>query len=120
MREKKWLALGLTAVMTAGMLSACGKEAAQETAETKKEETDGNAAAEEGSAAKEKPYDGTELTFWMQSYGNDPSNQTEAMDKVTSDFLEKTGIDLELYPLPLQKSWVPPTEQGESALHGHR
>ena len=44
MREKKWLALGLTAVMTAGMLSACGKEAAQETAETKKEETDGNAA----------------------------------------------------------------------------
>lgn len=78
MREKKWLALGLTAVMTAGMMSACGKEAAQETAETKKEETDGNAAAEEGSAAKEKPYDGTELTFWMQSYGNDPSNQTEA------------------------------------------
>lgn len=66
MREKKWLALGLTAVMTAGMLSACGKEAAQETAETKKEEADGNAAAEEGSAAKEKPYDGTELTFWLQ------------------------------------------------------
>ena len=40
-------------------------------------------------------YEGTTLTFWMQSYGSDPSIQREAMDKVTSDFQELTGISVE-------------------------
>lgn len=45
--------------------------------------------------AEEKPYEGTELVFWMQAYGADPSIQREALDKVTADFLEKTGISVE-------------------------
>lgn len=48
-----------------------------------------------GALAEEKPYDGTNLVFWMQSYGSDPSIQRAAMDKVTADFLEKTGISVE-------------------------
>lgn len=77
MKQKRWMALGLTAVMVAGMTAAgCGAE----------EKT----AAENG-----KPYDGTKLTFWMQPYGTDPANQTTAMDKVVSDFYEKTGIQVE-------------------------
>lgn len=45
--------------------------------------------------AEEKPYDGTNLVFWMQAYGSDPSIQREAMDKITADFLEETGISVE-------------------------
>lgn len=45
--------------------------------------------------AEEKTYEGTNLVFWMQSYGADPSIQREAMDKVTKDFLEETGISVE-------------------------
>lgn len=45
--------------------------------------------------AEDKPYDGTNLVFWMQAYGSDPSIQREALDKVTSDFQEKTGISVE-------------------------
>lgn len=45
--------------------------------------------------AEEKAYEGTELTFWMQPYGTDPSVQREAMDKVTADFKEQTGISVE-------------------------
>lgn len=97
MREKRWLALGLTAAVTAGMLSACGQEAnpgttGTEKPETEKTETEGQDEADR--TAGEKPYEGTELNFWMQSYGNDPSNQTKAMDKVTADFFEKTGIQV--------------------------
>ena len=62
--------------------------------ETEKTETEGQDQDEEDRTAGEKPYGGTELTFWMQSYGNDPSNQTKAMDKVTADFFEKTGIQV--------------------------
>ena len=45
--------------------------------------------------AEEKPYDGTNIVFWMQSYGSDPSIQRAAMDKVTADFQEQTGISVE-------------------------
>lgn len=52
----------------------------------RKTETEGQDQDEADRTAGEKPYEGTELNFWMQSYGNDPSNQTKAMDKVTADF----------------------------------
>lgn len=42
--------------------------------------------------AEENSFEGTELTFWMQPYGSDPAIQREAMDKVTADFKESTGI----------------------------
>lgn len=45
--------------------------------------------------AEDKPYEGTTLTFWNQAYGSDPSIQREALDKVTSDFYDKTGITVE-------------------------
>ena len=45
--------------------------------------------------AEDKPYDGTNLVFWMQAYGSDPSIQRAALDKVTADFQEQTGISVE-------------------------
>ena len=45
--------------------------------------------------AEDKPYDGTNLVFWMQAYGSDPSIQRAALDKVTADFEEQTGISVE-------------------------
>lgn len=54
-----------------------------------------SAAAGMTAFAEEKPYEGTELTFWMQAYGSDPSIQREALDKVTADFEELTGISVE-------------------------
>lgn len=45
--------------------------------------------------AEDKLYDGTNLVFWMQAYGSDPSIQRAALDKVTADFQEQTGISVE-------------------------
>lgn len=70
MKRNSLLALGIVSAMIAGCVTVSAEEA-------------------------EKPYDGTELTFWMQSYGSDPSIQRAALDKVTADFREKTGISVE-------------------------
>lgn len=82
MKRKTLVALGLVMALTAGCLTGCGQE---------KKEGQGN----EQSADSDKPYDGTELTFWMQPYGTDPSIQRKALDKVTADFKEATGITVD-------------------------
>ncbi|WP_289285394.1 extracellular solute-binding protein, partial [Parablautia intestinalis] len=109
MKHKKLVAWGMTIALAAGLLSGCGKSddsgsssnadsGTQSTTESTDANAGGNAAADDQAGGAdtaegtEKPYDGVELTFWMQSYGSDPSIQRAALDKVTADFKEKTGI----------------------------
>ena len=53
------------------------------------------AAAFGACAESDKPYAGETITFWMQKYGADPAAQPAALDKLTADFYEKTGIKVE-------------------------
>lgn len=53
------------------------------------------AAAFGACAESDKPYAGETITFWMQKYGADPATQPAALDKLTADFYEKTGIKVE-------------------------
>lgn len=46
-------------------------------------------------AENSKPYAGETITFWMQKYGADPATQPAALDKLTADFYEETGIKVE-------------------------
>lgn len=109
MKHKKLVALGMAMVLAASLFAGCGKSdssGSSANADTGTQNTanaDANAEADAGgndtadavtdtAEGAEKPYDGVELTFWMQAYGSEPSIQREALDKVTADFKEKTGI----------------------------
>ena len=102
MKRKQLVALCLTAALVISSLAGCGKaetstagqdetqtEEAGEPAETASEPAE---EAGEQEATGDKPYEGTQLTFWMQPYGEDPSIQTATLDKITAEFYEKTGI----------------------------
>lgn len=89
MKHKKWMALGLAALLSTGAIAGCSTEKSSQETTSQEQKTDATKGDE---SDKEKSHEGTELTFWMQPYGTDPANQTAAMDKVTSDFFEKTGI----------------------------
>lgn len=79
MKQKTIVAAGLTLAMAVTAFTGC-------------KESGGQTAAQSGGGNSEQPYAGTELTFWMQPYGSDPSVQRQAMDKVTEDFEKETGI----------------------------
>ena len=80
MKQKTAAALGLSLMMALGCLSGCGQGG----------QDAGSGGENAGDSSQ--PYGGTELTFWMQPYGTDPSIQRAAMDKITGDFEEETGI----------------------------
>lgn len=46
-------------------------------------------------AESDKPYAGETITYWMQKYGTSPDTQIKALDQLTADFYEKTGIKVE-------------------------
>ena len=78
--KQKTAALGLSLMMALVCLSGCGQGG----------QDAGSGGENAGDSSQ--PYGGTELTFWMQPYGTDPSIQRAAMDKITGDFEEETGI----------------------------
>ena len=80
MKQKTAAALGLSLMMALGCLSGCGQGG----------QDAGSGGENAGDSSQ--PYGGTELTFWMQPYGTDPSIQRAAMDKITGDFEAETGI----------------------------
>ena len=88
MKRKKLVALGLTLAMVTGMTAACSGT------QEKEDDAGKNAvsAENEGDGEEAAAYDGVELTFWMQPYGTDPAIQRKALDKITEDFKESTGI----------------------------
>ncbi len=94
MKRKKLMALGMVLTMTAGILSGCGGQAGQEGNNDAVQQTEpaDTAAGDSADTQTEGMAEDVELTFWMQSYGSDPSVQREALDKLTAEFKEQTGI----------------------------
>ena len=94
MKRKKLMALGMVLTMTAGILSGCGGQAGQEGNNDAVQQTEpaDTAAGDSADTQTEGMAENVELTFWMQSYGSDPSVQREALDKLTAEFKEQTGI----------------------------
>lgn len=100
---KKLLALGLSAVLTVGMLSGCGENGSetntaasnQQTADTKEGNTEAagdNNASDEGISADSpyagKGYDLSERkTIIMYALGDRPQDQDEVLEKLNSEYL---------------------------------
>ena len=88
MKQRKLVALGLTLAIITCMAAGCGQSQGKGSSAQQDDMSAKNVGEETESTAN----DGAELTFWMQPYGTDPAIQRQAMDKITEDFKESTGI----------------------------
>ncbi len=102
----KLLALGMTAVMTAGLLTGCGgsgngasapaNDAAQSTSETESADTDSAPAADTGAADSEQDSGEVPTLIWWTVGGTPADDFDEAVAQISDYCEEKIGVRLDV------------------------
>ena len=102
----KLLALGMTAVMTAGLLTGCGgsgngasapaNDAAQSTSETESADTDSAPAADTGAADSEQASGEVPTLIWWTVGGTPADDFDEAVAQISDYCEEKIGVRLDV------------------------
>ena len=102
----KLLALGMTAVMTAGLLTGCGgsgngasapaNDAAQSTSETESADTDSAPAADTGAADSEQASGEVPTLRWWTVGGTPADDFDEAVAQISDYCEEKIGVRLDV------------------------
>ena len=102
----KLLALGMTAVMTAGLLTGCGgsgngasapaNDAAQSTSETESADTDSAPAADTGAADSEQASGEVPTLIWWTVGGTPADDFDEAVAPIRDYCEEKIGVRLDV------------------------
>lgn len=102
----KLLALGMTAVMTAGLLTGCGgsgndaaapsNDAAQNTSETESAATDNTAAADTQAADSEQASGEVPTLIWWTVGGTPADDFDEAVAQISDYCEEKIGVRLDV------------------------